>query len=241
MKRAGLLEINADVGEGVPSDADLMPFLDSCSIACGGHAGSPTSIQTTLLLAKEYRVSAGPHPGYPDPEHFGRRVLPIGRQALYQSIVDQLTTYTKISEALGVEVHHVKFHGALYHEANQNEEMALFLWECLNQCLAPTKIYLPPNSAMRASIQAGWEVWTEAFLDRNYLADLSLVPRLEPEASIKTVAQLLERYEHLQVERAVCTMDGQMLGLEAQTACLHGDGPMAIAFARAILLKRKQA
>ena len=114
------ININCDVGEGMQNEAELFPFITSCNIACGGHAGNAESIRYVIRLAAEHNVKIGAHPSYPDREHFGRRSLSLPAQALIGSIQEQLLLFFKIAAQENVEVHHIKAHGALYNDIAKN-------------------------------------------------------------------------------------------------------------------------
>lgn len=234
MKPGRYIDLNADLGEGAGNDSVLMPFLDSCSIACGGHAGNLQTIRDVLELAQLHAVKSGAHPSYPDPEYFGRRVLEISQEDLMQSLIRQLQTYRQVSESLSISINHVKLHGALYHQANRDEQVARVIWQALSEAVAPTKIYLPPESVMRSYLPSGWQVCTEAFIDRGYQSDLSLVPRSQTGAMIHSTQEAWQRYQDLSIRSGVRTIKGEFRNLKADTACIHGDNPRALEMARFI-------
>ena len=139
-----------------------------------------------------------------------------------------------------IPVHHVKLHGALYHRANSDQATAAVVWESITSVLTPCKIYLPPDSEMRFNVPRNWEVWTEAFLDRAYRADLSLVPRDTKGAVLASETAVLKRLDDLTNLGGVHTLDGEFRNLKADTACLHGDHPQALRFATAISKRKKR-
>src|SRR5262245_62444456 len=123
-KQSMEIDLNADLGEGAGFDAELMPLVTSANVCCGLHAGSPGEIARTLALAHKHGVAIGAHPGYADREHFGRRELALGNQELVALCVYQLGALDAVAGALGLEVHYVKPHGALYNQACRDREVA---------------------------------------------------------------------------------------------------------------------
>ena len=116
------IDLNCDLGEGGQHDDAVMPLISSANIACGGHAGDIESIQATVSLARDHATAIGSHPGHLDPEHFGRRALPISPDAVADLVLCQVS---RIASAAGDDLHHVKLHGALYHQVGTNEALAI--------------------------------------------------------------------------------------------------------------------
>src|SRR5690554_4906399 len=110
------IDFNCDLGEGFGHEEAIMPFISSCNIACGGHAGDPESMKKTLILAKTHGIKAGAHPSYPDRENFGRKIIPVPPPGLVLSLVQQIRSLEHIATGLQIPLHHIKFHGALYHQ-----------------------------------------------------------------------------------------------------------------------------
>ena len=168
--------INADLGEGYNIEKAIMPYLNSCNIACGGHFGDVNSIKKVVSLALKYKVKIGAHPSYPDKVNFGREELSLSTSELHESISNQIKLMLEVvpEETL----HHVKPHGALYHScANDNKTATLFL--NVIELLCPKAIvFTLPNSALeKQALKKGIKVWREAFIDRAYQNDGQLVPR----------------------------------------------------------------
>lgn len=226
-------EINSDVGEQTGNDAAIMPYLDACSIACGGHAGDAHTMREAVLLAKKYNVRIGAHPSFPDRENFGRRVIVMEREELIKSVKAQIQSLALICSELQVKIDHVKPHGALYNVAAKDLAIAGAVIEAIKSP-DPFVLYAPWKSAMATcAAKNGMQVKWEAFADRTYTRDRTLLSRDQPNAVIsapaKAVQQVLSIFHHHQVQSA----DGAMVELHADTFCIHGDNPAA-----AILVKK---
>lgn len=121
------IDINADIGEGIGNEADLMPLLSSCNIACGGHAGDSETMRMCVELAKLHRVKIGAHPSFPDTENFGRKIVDMSCSALYQSIKNQIKALMRVVREQHAALHHVKPHGALYNLAAKIKQLPRLL------------------------------------------------------------------------------------------------------------------
>jgi len=139
------IDINADVGEGIGNEAELMPYLSSCNIACGGHAGSPEIIKTVIQLAKKHDVKIGAHPSFPDPQNFGRKEMALPTNELVTSLKSQIKEVLTIAKSLNVYLHHVKPHGALYNLVAKNTAIAKLLVAVIKSFKEPLCLYVPPN------------------------------------------------------------------------------------------------
>ena len=204
------LDFNVDAGEGGPHDAALIALADSVNIACGGHAGSPDLMRQTLELAEGKNVGA--HPGYEDRENFGRHPLDLAPGKLSTSVAHQIEALAQLSS-----LHHVKPHGALYHQAQGNEALAQAILDGISKVLPITKIFtLPGGSLAQLAAEAGHEVVGEGFLDRGYLPNGQLIPRGQPGDLITNPAQAL-----LQARGLIARSD-------IKTLCVHSDSPEAL-------------
>ncbi|MCL6265782.1 5-oxoprolinase subunit PxpA [Flagellimonas myxillae] len=222
------IDINCDVGEGVGNEALLFPIISSCNVACGGHAGDAESMIQVVRLAKEYKVKVGAHPSYPDKINFGRVVMSISEPALKQSILEQLQGFSTVLKSEGVTLHHIKAHGALYNESAKNEKVARLYLETLRVFGAEVPLYVPYGSVMASmAMEAGFDVHFEAFGDRNYNTDLSLVSRKQPNALIQDPVAVLNHVLPIIKTGKIVTLSGQKTDIEAQTICIHGDTPSA--------------
>ncbi|MCC5939518.1 MAG: LamB/YcsF family protein [Lunatimonas sp.] len=227
------IDVNADLGEEMGFDAAIMRFISSCSIACGGHAGNPDTIREAVMQAQSYGLRIGAHPSYPDPENFGRIKMEILPSALENSVKAQIQLVTGQLNRMGVPLHHVKFHGALYNEACVDSVLAQLLVSLLRSEFPGAKLYAPYASEMAAAAgSVGVEVWYEGFVDRRYHPDLTLVKRSEEGAVLKSWVEIREQVEELLLRQRVRTSDGSWKAIWVDTLCLHGDHPEALHTAR---------
>lgn len=226
MKRT--IDINCDVGEGLGNEAVLFPNISSCNIACGGHAGNELSIGMAIDLAQQYNVKLGAHPSYPDRENFGRLSLEISDLDLIKSIQGQLQTFAKICQDKGGVFHHIKPHGALYNDITKNKQLAAVFLRAMAEYKAQVCLFVPYGSVIeKLAIKQGFNVKREAFADRNYTEDLSLVSRKHDNALITTGPNVLEHLLIMFNEHKVKTINGDMFPIKADTYCIHGDTPAA--------------
>ena len=218
--------INADVGEGKGDDTGLMPLIHACNIACGGHAGNKTQILRTIELAEKYNVSVGAHPSYPDQENFGRRSKKLSKKVLYTTVEQQISLL--LEQLATVRLHHVKPHGALYHDCNTNEAVAKSVLEVLKSICPHVIIFTSPNGILeKQALKEGFNVWTEAFIDRAYQDDGQLVSRSKKNAILSEPKELYKQFENLFHKKGVFSINGIWIPLHAKTLCVHGDHPNA--------------
>lgn len=223
------IDINCDVGEGVGNEYDLLPLISSCNIACGGHAGDAASMEYVIGLAKKHHVKIGAHPSYPDKTNFGRQVLSISDDDLKISIIDQLRTFNRVLEKENAQLHHIKAHGALYNETAKNKSLALLYLEAIKPYLGNTFLYVPYGSVIaELAIENGFRIIYEAFADRNYNTDLSLVSRQFDNALIEEPQKVLEHILFIIQKGKVRTVSKEEIEIKADTLCIHGDTPSAL-------------
>ena len=223
------IDINCDVGEGVGNEADLLPLISSCNIACCGHAGDDGSMTQVVKLAKQYSVHIGAHPSYPDKENFGRLTMDIGSTELTNSIRSQIHALKTILHKEQVSLHHIKPHGALYNDLAKNEALADLFLTAIASYRESVVLYAPPGSVIaKKAIKHDFKVKLEAFADRSYNQDLSLVSRKLPNAVLNNPKIILDHLVKMVHENKVVTIDGGESHIEAQTYCLHGDTPNAL-------------
>lgn len=233
VKRKSLLDINADLGEQIGNDAAIMPYIGSCNIACGGHAGDSESIRATVDLALKHRVKIGAHPSYPDRENFGRKRMDISKERLSESLLWQIDQIQRHLNELKEPLHHIKLHGALYNEAAVNSDLASFIVDVLKLNFPSTFLYVPYGSklAILASDE-GFPLKYEVFADRRYQDDLSLVPRSSPQACIEEWDEIKMQVEEMLYRQRVKTINGSYVSSHADTLCVHGDHAEAIQTAK---------
>lgn len=228
------ININADVGEGLNNEEEIMPFLMSCNIACGGHAGDSKTIDKTIKLAKKHNLKIGAHPSYPDKANFGRISMDIEALQLKNELLDQLNSFHKITLENGVEISHIKPHGALYHDISKDITYAKILLEVLNELNFSAKLVLPSNAPLSSFFSDHFIIEKEAFIDRRYNIDLSLVSRDKQNAVILDEREAVQQLVDIFKKNKVKTIKGTYKNLEADTFCIHGDHPNVFPILKAI-------
>jgi len=233
------IDLNCDMGESygawkMGDDAGVMPFITSANIACGFHGGDPATIRKTVRLAVDSGVAVGAHPSLPDLQGFGRRVMKITPQEMYDLVVYQAGAVEAFARAAGSKLHHIKCHGALYNMAATDEALSDAMARAARD-LGNIMVYALSNSIMMKAIKKqNVPVAGEVFADRGYSDDGTLAPRDQPGGMIedvkKSVAQALAMVE----QGTVISLSGKRVPVSADTLCLHGDQPGAVAFAKEI-------
>jgi UPF0271 protein len=228
------VDLNADLGEGM-DDAPLMPFITSANIACGMHAGSPLLMDRTVALALSRRVQVGAHPGYADREHFGRDPADLPLDELRALVLYQVAALDGFVRAHGGRLVHVKAHGALYNRAAKDPAVAGAVAEAVRACGGDLVLIglagsMQPGAARLVGLRAA----NEAFADRRYLPDGSLMPRSQPGAVLNDPKEAAAQAALIATEGRVIASDGSSLRVDADTICLHGDTPRAKEIARAV-------
>ena len=234
------IDLNADVGESFgpwPMGADevLIPLVSSVNIACGAHAGDPATILRTVELARAGGVAIGAHPGYPDLVGFGRRELDMSPVDLRASLIVQVGAVQAAARAAGAVVRHVKPHGALYNRAARDPALAATIAEAIRD-LDPTLVLvgLAGSASIAAARAAGLAVAEEAFADRCYEADGSLRSRSRPGALLSPT-DAANQAVGIARDGSLTAGDGSRLTVRADTICIHGDSPDAVAIAHAVV------
>jgi UPF0271 protein len=229
------LDLNADIGEGLPNDAALLDIVSSASIACGGHAGDEATIRAALRGAKARGVVVGAHPGFVDPEHFGRRRLDVGADELTRQMRTQIETIAGLAREEAVELRYVKLHGALANMSAEDEHIASIAFAAVRNHDAHLAVLAIDNSAQVAAAEAlGLHVIHEAYADRAYQANGLLVPRSEAGAVLHNTVLIVQRALRLASRGELVAADGSAIPTVARSLCLHGDNAEAVAIARAL-------
>jgi UPF0271 protein len=237
MKR---IDINCDMGESYGAwktgdDAAVMPYITSANIACGFHGGDPATIRQTVRLALDHGVAVGAHPSLPDLQGFGRRAMKITPQDMYDLVVYQAGAVEAFARAAGARLHHVKCHGALYNMAANDEALSEAMARAVRDLGGNLILYALSNSLMmHIAKKQGLQVAGEVFADRGYSDDGTLAPRDRPGGMIEDASQAVERALAMVEKGYVVALSGKPVPVSADTLCLHGDQPGAVAFARAI-------
>ena len=230
------LDLNCDLGEGEPPSRTraLMRWITSANVACGGHAGDPTTMETCVRLAKQHGIRLGAHPGPWSRNDFGRGRIQITPAELELLLLHQVSALDRVSRANGMRLHHIKLHGALYHASEEDENLVKVYVGTVQRFWPGTKIYVRAGGrVVQIARHLGVPVWEEAFADRAYRDDGSLVPRNEPGAVLTSIRDLRERVRQIIARNEVATVSGQHIPLRPQTICIHSDTPNAVEFARA--------
>ena len=227
-------DINADLGEGTGIEANILPLLNSCNIACGGHAGDLDEIKRVVDLAIQNKVRIGAHPSYPDKDNFGRKPMYLNSSVLFDSIYEQIERLLKVTGSQ--LLHHIKPHGALYHKCNFDKQTAQILLNVIHKLCPEVVLFVLPRSPMsKWAFQSGIRVWHEVFIDRRYQDNGRLIPRSEPGAVLEKKEDLFNQFYNLVQRHEVITKNGKRLRFQYNTLCIHGDHPNAVTHLKYIL------
>ena len=234
------IDLNCDMGESfgaykLGTDEQILPFITSANIACGFHAGDPATMRKTVRLALQHGVGIGAHPGLPDLVGFGRRNMDISAQDAYDMVVYQIGALAGFVRAEGGVLQHVKPHGALYNMAAKSQKLSEAIAEAVYQIDSSLILFgLSGSELVKAGERIGLRTAHEVFADRTYQADGSLTPRTQPDALIANEETALQQAVRMIKEGKVLSRQGADVAIQADTVCIHGDGPHALAFARKI-------
>jgi 5-oxoprolinase (ATP-hydrolysing) subunit A len=232
------VDLNCDMGESfgtykIGADEELLEYVTSANIACGFHAGDPSTMRRTVHMAMARQVAVGAHPGYPDLLGFGRRSLDATPQEVYDMTVYQIGALAAFVKAEGGRLHHVKPHGALYNTAARHPKIAEAVVEAVYRVDPELILFgLSGSALIDAARRIGLRVANEVFADRTYQADGTLTPRSEAGALITDEEAAVEQVLSMVREGKVRTLQGVDVAIVADTVCIHGDGANAVAFAK---------
>lgn len=235
-----MIDLNSDVGESfgawkMGDDAAIFRAVSSANIACGFHAGDPDVMLRTVLAAKEAGVGVGAHPGHPDLVGFGRRNLAVSPDEAYAFVLYQIGALAAMCRATGVSLRHVKPHGALYNQAAKEPALAQAIARAVKDAGDGLILMGLANSCFeQAAAQEGVRFAAEAFADRGYRADGTLVPRSEPGAIIHDAKTAAERVVRMATEGIVEAVDGTLVQFRPASVCLHGDTAFAVEMAKTV-------
>ncbi len=223
------IDLNCDMGESfgqynLGSDEAVMPFITSANLACGLHAGDPLVMRKTIRLAKKYNVAIGAHPGWPDLQGFGRRRMDLSVEETEAFVLYQIGALAAFAKSEGIELRHVKPHGALYNQAAKDRALANAIARAVKAFSVDLILVgLAGSSLAEAGAELGLRVANEAFPDRNYNPDGTLVPRGQPNAIIESPEEVAAHAVTL-VENGI-GFSGKRVKVD--TLCLHGDNVRA--------------
>lgn len=218
------IDVNCDVGEGVANEHLIMPYISSCNIACGGHFGDIDSIDKTIKLAIENNVKIGVHPSFPDKENFGRKLMQLSDYKLKESIQKQLDLFLERLTLVDGNLHHIKPHGALYNAIAIDKMLAILFVDITKEYLKDAFLYVPYDSVIeKVALENNIKIKYEAFADRNYTDDLTLVSRKEKNALLVDEKDVFNHVLNIAKNQKVKTNSGIEKKIEANTFCVHGD------------------
>jgi 5-oxoprolinase (ATP-hydrolysing) subunit A len=237
------IDINSDLGESAETianggDFELMRFITSANIACGGHAGDESTMKQTLAAARELNVAVGAHPSYPDQANFGRAMMSISTKQLETSVREQITSLAEAATTVGLKIAHVKPHGALYHAA-KDRAVAEAIGRAVTSAFShsgsqPVMVGQAGSAALEHWRAMGLHCAAEAFADRAYENDGTLRNRNRVGALLDTPARAAEQGLNIALHHRVITLDRRELPITADTLCIHSDTPNALEIARAV-------
>ena len=220
------VKINSDLGESTGIEKDIMPYLTSCSIACGGHTGDKSTMKNTILIAKKHGVKVGAHPSYPDKENFGRKKISISKSDLISSLKNQINELNEICNAHSITLDHIKLHGALYNFSVVDVDTASTIVELMKKNYPDKILYVPYGSLIsELALEKNIKINYEVFLDRNYNDDLSLVSRSKNNSMILDHNKMLNRLKNVIIGNKIQTVNGNYKKIIGDTFCVHGDSP----------------
>lgn len=241
------IDLNADLGESfgvwtMGDDSAMLDIVSSANIACGFHAGGPAEIQKTIRLCQQKSVAIGAHPSFDDLKGFGRRRLPVDMKVLAAQLIYQVGAFLGIARAENATVAHIKIHGALSNMACEDRALADACVDAFRK-VAPelalmAQAITPLEEAARA---AGMAVIREVFADREYNADATLVARSKAGAVIDDAERAASRVLAMLENQSITAVDGQTFAVKAESVCVHGDHPAAVAMAATIRLTLENA
>ena len=219
-----MLNINCDLGEGLNNEYLIMPLINSCNIASGGHAGNTESMIECIEISIRCNVEIGAHPSYPDKLNFGRKKINISKSDLSQSIKNQIQSLEDIASSYGKKLNHIKAHGALYNEMISDQDLADLYLDTLKDFKSKYSLYVPYKSMIeKLALKRGFHIVYEVFGDRNYNDDLSLVSRQKENALINDPEEVINHLTQIINTNTVKTISGDSREIIFDTICIHSD------------------
>ncbi|TCJ95850.1 UPF0271 protein [Volucribacter psittacicida] len=235
------VDLNADLAEGCQNDEQLLRLVSSANIACGLHAGDYEQMRNAIAWAKQNKVAIGAHPSFPDRENFGRTNMQLAPEQLKACLLYQLGALQALCDEQQVTLIYVKPHGALYNQAAKDMALAQLIASTIKGFNPKLKLMgLSGSLLIKAAQQQGLSVISEVFADRHYLADGSLVPRSRADALVESDEEAIEQVLQMVLKGTVKSVEGELVPVQADSICLHGDGAHALAFAQRIRQQLQQ-
>ncbi|MDQ6753138.1 MAG: LamB/YcsF family protein [Actinomycetota bacterium] len=241
------MDLNSDLGESfgpwrMGDDGALLALVSSANVACGFHAGDPLTMLATCRQAVLHGVRIGAHVSYRDLAGFGRRAMEMGHDELHGDVLYQLSALDGIARSVGAQVSYVKPHGALYNRIVHDREQAAAVCAAVRDFSRELPVLGLAGSEIAAECLAhGVGFFNEAFVDRGYRADGTLVPRGQPGDVLHDVQEVARRALQMAVGGSVEAVDGSIVPLEVDSLCVHGDTPGAVQMAQAVRAALAQA
>lgn len=220
------IDFNADLAEGFPHDERLMQLVSSVNLACGAHAGNPQLMSQSLRLAHQYRKRIGAHPGFFDRENFGRKECAMTPDELFNVVLYQVAGLKALADSLGIRLSYLKPHGAMYHQVNRDQQLAISIVRVAEQ-FDFAVVGLPDSILEKLCRESEISYWREGFADRRYLPDRTLVPRGQPDAIIHDL------------DEAVAQIHWLVQTLQVDTICIHGDNDNPVIFLEQVMQRLK--
>ncbi len=241
------IDLNCDMGESfgrykLGLDEEIIKYISSANIGCGFHGGDPLVMRKTIKMAKEGGVGIGAHPGFPDLVGFGRRLMDVSPSEVRNDVLYQIGSLYAFARAEGIQLQHVKPHGALYNIAAQNEELGRAVAEAVREFDRDLILVgLAGSKLLKVARKMGLKMASEAFADRAYNSDGSLVSRRLPHALITDQKAVISRAIQMVMDGRIISVDGEPIEVKVDTICLHGDNPEALQLARTLRERMEEA
>lgn len=240
------IDLNSDLGESfgaytMGQDDQVLASVSSANVACGFHAGDPSVMVKTVKLAAQRGVAVGAHPGYPDLVGFGRRTMSCSPDEIYCDCLYQIGAIDGVCRAQGIELQHVKPHGAMYNAAAKDMNMAIAIAQAVKD-ISPSLILMGLAGSLfeEAARQVGIPFVSEAFADRAYMADGSLVPRTMKGAVIHDSQEAARQVLSMVTTGRIKAIDGTEIFMSPHSICLHGDTKEAVEMSAAVRKKLEE-
>ncbi|WP_020566325.1 5-oxoprolinase subunit PxpA [Trinickia symbiotica] len=230
--REKTVDLNVDIGEGFAHDSELLEYATSVNVACGWHAGDPLTMRRITSKAIRSGVAIGAHPSFPDRENFGRIPMDLPLEELYAGVQYQVGALAAVVAGLSGRITHVKPHGALYNQAEEDADLAFAIARAVRDLDPELAVFgLAGGQLVRAARDEGLVAIEEGFVDRSYTPEGKLVPRSQPNAVLTSDDLACEQAISMVRDNQVRALDGSRVHIRPETLCLHGDGPHAVVFA----------
>jgi len=227
------IDLNCDLGEGYPYDEALLDLVTSANIACGFHAGDDVTMRHIAEIAQKNSVGIGAHPSFPDRENFGRTNMDLSPDEVFEIVKVQVEKMMSVCDLIGAKLDHVKPHGALYNMAAKDRQLANAIARAVTSVDPELVLYgLSGSSLISEGKTVGLATASEVFADRTYTENGTLTPRSSPNAMIENARDAVAQVLQMVKTSTVTATTGSKISIDAETVCIHGDGPNAVEFAR---------